>query len=70
MIKEMRLNSTYPYAELYNAETWTNEFMEYGCYCNKVVRGGGRLPGGTDLHEKTCIGKWFAKNQEITVDFL
>jgi hypothetical protein len=53
----MRAQNTYPYADSYNAETWAKEFMEYGCYCNKLVRGGGRLPGGTDPHEKICIGK-------------
>ena len=52
-------------AEIWNLEfgsdftgnSWTQEFMEYGCYCNKVVRGGGKLPGNdkNDVHENLCM---------------
>lgn len=57
LIISMRNEGTYPshFPQDYSAENWTDEFMEYGCYCNKILRGGGRLPGGTDIHEQTCI---------------
>ena len=42
--------------KVYTAESWTAEFMEYGCYCNKVVRGGGKLPTA-DLHEELCLAR-------------
>lgn len=38
----------------YTSESWTQEFMDYGCYCNKVLRGGGKLPTD-DRHEKLCL---------------
>ena len=42
---------------VYDGDSWTEEFMEYGCYCNKFVRGGGRVESN-DIHENMCLGKY------------
>jgi len=39
----------------YTGESWSTEFMRYGCYCNKLLTGGGRLPQH-DEHEALCMG--------------
>ena len=40
---------------VYDGDSWTEEFMTYGCYCNKFVRGGGRVESN-DIHENMCLG--------------
>ena len=51
--------------DVFTADSWTDAFMEYGCYCNKLVQGGGHLPGTAasdddyDVHENLCMGKNF-----------
>ena len=32
--------------------------MEYGCYCNKFLTGGGKV-GTDDFHENLCLGRNF-----------
>lgn len=51
----------------YTASTWTAEFMEYGCYCNKVLRGGGKLPTA-DFHESICMDL-YACYKCINIDY-
>ena len=44
-------------SKTYTGESWTEEFMEYGCYCNKAMRGGGKPdPTIPDSHESLCLG--------------
>lgn len=40
----------------YTGTSWTKEFMEYGCYCNKLLRGGGKVDE-MDIHENLCLGR-------------
>jgi len=42
----------------YSGESWGTEFMNYGCYCNKLLVGGGRLPE-SDHHEELCMAIGF-----------
>ena len=43
---------------VYTGDSWTKEFMEYGCYCNKAMRGGGKPdPLNPDVHENLCLGE-------------
>ena len=54
----------------FDHETWTAEvsekvsnsiltslfqFMEYACYCNKIVKGGGSVPGAQDPNDALCL---------------
>ena len=43
---------------VYSADSWTAEFMNYGCYCNSKLMGGGTTPED-DPHENLCIVTWF-----------
>ena len=51
----------------YSGESWTAEFMEYGCYCNKFVRGGGRVEA-EDVHENLCL-ELYACYKCIGIDY-
>ena len=39
----------------YTADSWTAEFMNYGCYCNSKLMGGGTTPDANDPHENLCL---------------
>jgi len=54
-------------SKVYSAESWTAEFMEYGCYCNKFVRGGG-VVDTDDMHENLCL-ELYACYKCISVDY-
>jgi len=54
-------------AESYTGDSWTAEFMEYGCYCNKFVRGGGRVESD-DVHENLCL-ELYACYKCIGIDY-
>ena len=41
--------------------------MEYGCYCNKALRGGGKV-GTDDSHENLCL-ELYACYKCINIDY-
>lgn len=51
----------------FTAKSWSEEFMNYGCYCNKLLRGGGRLPS-KDNHEELCMDL-YACYKCINIDY-
>merc|ERR1712176_863263 len=53
--------------EEYDGETWTQAFMEYGCYCNKALQGGGKV-GTDDSHENLCL-ELYACYKCINIDY-
>jgi len=38
----------------FTKESWTQEFMNYACYCNTRVTGGGAVPGTEDPNDELC----------------
>ncbi|CBY23351.1 unnamed protein product [Oikopleura dioica] len=60
--------------DVFTADSWTDAFMEYGCYCNKLVQGGGHLPGTAvsdddyDVHENICM-ELYACYKCINIDY-
>jgi len=54
---------------VYTGDSWTKEFMEYGCYCNKAMRGGGKPdPLNPDVHENLCL-ELYACYKCINIDY-
>ena len=53
----------------YTGTSWTKEFMEYGCYCNKLLRGGGKVDE-MDIHENLCLGRlWIQSSLKVMYRF-
>ena len=38
----------------FTKDSWKSHFMEYACYCNTKVLGGGVAPGGEDANDELC----------------
>merc|ERR1712113_333005 len=41
-------------SNFFTKEKWTDMFMQYGCYCNTRVSGGGSVPGPSDPNDELC----------------